>query len=110
MILERMCALLHASGLPKFLWSEAVNHVTWLKNRTVMKALPPGKMPFEMLYKTKPVLLSVRKWGCKLWVHDNSGTKLDGQAKPACWVGYDEESKAHQVYWPEQRAVTAERN
>jgi hypothetical protein len=31
-ILQRVHAILHASGLPKFLWGEAVRHVIWLKN------------------------------------------------------------------------------
>lgn len=38
-IIERMHALLHASGLPKFLWGEAIMHVTWLKNRMPTHAL-----------------------------------------------------------------------
>ena len=36
-ILERVCALLHASGLPKYLWGEAAHHVIWLKNQTPTK-------------------------------------------------------------------------
>ena len=31
-ILQRIHMILHASGLPKFLWGEAVRHVIWLKN------------------------------------------------------------------------------
>jgi hypothetical protein len=31
-IAEHMCMLLHASGLPKYLWAEAVRHVVWLLN------------------------------------------------------------------------------
>ena len=38
-ILEHVRALLHASGLPKFLWGEAARHVIWLKNRTPTKVL-----------------------------------------------------------------------
>ena len=34
MLLERTCALLHSSKLPKNLWGEAINHAIWLKNRT----------------------------------------------------------------------------
>ena len=38
-LLEKVRAMLHASGLPKFLWAEAVRHAVWLKNRTSTKAL-----------------------------------------------------------------------
>jgi len=31
---ERARALLLASGLPRFLWEEAMKHTTWLQNRT----------------------------------------------------------------------------
>jgi len=31
---ERARALLLASGLPHFLWEEAMKHATWLQNRT----------------------------------------------------------------------------
>ena len=31
-LLERTRAFLHSSGLPKFLWGEAIHHAVWLKN------------------------------------------------------------------------------
>ncbi len=31
-VLEKTHAMFHASGLPKFLWAEAVHHTIWLKN------------------------------------------------------------------------------
>lgn len=31
-LLEKVRAMLHASGLPKFLWGEAIRHAVWLKN------------------------------------------------------------------------------
>ena len=31
-LLEKVQAMLHASGLPKFLWGEAINHAVYLKN------------------------------------------------------------------------------
>ena len=35
---ERARALLIASGLPRFLWEEAMRHTTWLQNRTPARA------------------------------------------------------------------------
>ena len=37
-LLERVRAMLHGSGLPKFLWGEAVKHAVYLKNRASTKA------------------------------------------------------------------------
>ena len=45
-IVEQIWALLHASGLPKFLWGEAARHVIWLMNRTSTRAVE-GMTPFE---------------------------------------------------------------
>ena len=44
--------MLHASGLPKTLWGEALLHVVWVKNRSATRALD-DKTPYEMLYGKK---------------------------------------------------------
>ena len=48
-------ALLISSGLPRFLWEEAMKHVEWVKERSPHRALD-GKTPYEMKYKKKPHL------------------------------------------------------
>ena len=61
-----------------------------------------------MLYGKKPNLNHLREWGCKVWVHTSSGTKLDGRSKIGKWVGFDEPSNAHHIYWPEKHSITIE--
>ena len=78
--IERTRAMLHASGLPKSLWGEAIMHANWLKNRSSTRALN-GKTPFEMLYRQKPNLLGLPIWGSSIWVHDPTGSKLDMRAR-----------------------------
>src|SRR5277367_524644 len=109
-LLERTRALLHSSKLPKNLWGEAVNHAVWLKNRTPTRALPDGKTPYEMLYGRKPDLRNLEEWGSKVWVHTPAGSKLDGRSKVGRWVGFDELSNAHRIYWPEHRYISIERS
>lgn len=109
-LLERTRAMLHASKLPKNLWGEAINHAVWLKNRTPTKSLPNGKTPYEMLYKKKPDLSGLREWGAWVWVHDSTGSKLDGRSQIGRWVGFDSESTgAHRIYWGNGK-VSVERN
>jgi hypothetical protein len=108
-LLERIRAMLHASKLPKGLWGEALQHATWLKNRTSTKALE-NKTPYEALTGSKPDLSNLKEWGTKIWVHDNTGSKLDGRAKEGYWVGFDSESKGSRVYWPTTKRVSVERN
>ena len=93
--------MLHGSGLPKFLWGEAVKHAVYLKNRTSTKALD-GSTPFEIFYGTKPNLAGLPEFRCKVWVHTTEGSKLDGRAVEGKWVGYDEDSSRHRIYSPEK--------
>lgn len=106
---EKMRAMLIASGLPAFLWGEAVLHAVWLKNRTSTKALD-NCTPYEVVYKSKPDLSNVPEWGCKVWVHDTSAGKLGARAKVAYWVGFDMQSNGHHIYFPEKRTVKVERS
>ncbi|CAA7269926.1 unnamed protein product [Cyclocybe aegerita] len=108
-IMERVRALLHSSGLPKFLWGEAARHVVWLLNRTSTKAVD-GKTPYEAAFGKKPDLCEVCEWGEKVWVHIEGGNKLGGQVREGRWMGLDEKSKGVRVYWPDKRTVTVERN
>ena len=73
--LERVCAILHGSGLPKFLWGEAVRHMVWLKNCTSTAAVE-AKTPIEVITRKKPDLSKLPEWGCKVWVHTKSNSKL----------------------------------
>ena len=105
-----MRALLHHSGLPKTLWAEALHFAVWLKNRMSTHAL--GTItPYERLTKSKPSLAGVPIWGQRVWVHNNSGSKLDAHATVARWVGYDADSThAHRIYWPEKNSVSVKCN
>jgi hypothetical protein len=49
------------SGLPKFLWGEAINHAIWLKNQMAIRALLNGKTPYKMWYGKKPNLARLRE-------------------------------------------------
>src|SRR5712691_7622239 len=109
MLLERICAFAHESGLPKSLWGEALRHAVWLKNRTATRALD-GKTPFETLLGRLPDLSGLRVWGCHVWVHDPDVSKLDVHAREALWLGFDVDARAHRVFWPGPGNVTVERN
>jgi transposase InsO family protein len=109
-LLERVRAVLHHSQLPKNLWGEAIHFIVWLKNRTTTRAL--GKItPYEQLHGSKPDLGGVPEWGQRIWVHLDSGSKLDGRAAEARWVGFDSDSThAHRVYWQGKNSISVERN
>src|SRR5580658_2869541 len=109
-LMERVHAFLVQSGLPQYLWAEAAKFAIWLKNRTPTQVLG-NVTPFERLTGQKPNLAGVPEWGQRVWVHNDSGTKLDRRAMEARWVGYDEDSThAHRVYWPNAHKVSVECN
>ena len=108
-IVERVRALLHASGLPKNLWAEAARHVVWLLNRTTTKAVE-GMTPYEAAFGKKPNLKGIREWGERVWVRVEGGNKLGGRVREGKWLGVDEESKGVRVYWPDTKTITVERN
>jgi hypothetical protein len=108
-IAERMRALLHASGLPKYLWTEAARHAVWLLNRTTTKAVD-GMTPFEAAFGKKPNLKGLREFGEKVWVRVEKGNKLGGRVREGRWLGVDEQSKGVRVWWPDTKTVTVERN
>ena len=109
-MMECVCTFLIQAGLPKFLWAEAAKFVIWVKNRTPTRVLG-NATPHEQLTGQKPNLASLPEWGKWVWVHSNSGSKLDACTMEARWVGYDEDSThAHQIYWSETHKVSVERN
>jgi hypothetical protein len=108
-LLERIRAFTHSTGLPKSLWGEALRHATWLKNCTATRSFD-GKTPYEALLGTPPDLAGVRAFGCPVWVHDPTGSKLDARTHECRWLGFDVESKAHRIYWPSSSKVSVERN
>ena len=86
-----------------------MRHVIWLKNRTSTVAIV-SKTPHEVVTGKKPNLSMLPEWGCPVWVHTKKNLKLEGRAVEGHWIGYDEQSKGSQIYWPDKRSVTVERS
>jgi hypothetical protein len=98
-LVEHARAMLLGKNLPKYLWAEAVNYATWLKNRLPSRATP-GTTPFELVRKAKPDLSQAHEFGARVFVHVLEAGKLEARAEEAIFVGVDAESKAWRVYWP----------
>jgi hypothetical protein len=103
-LMEKVHAMLIASGLPIFLWGEALFHACYIKNQTAMKALD-RHTPFKAVTGKVPDLQNLLEWGCLMWVHDRSTGKLGIWAKEGYWVGFDHQTNRHQIYWPEKHMV-----
>ena len=78
-IMEKVRAMLHESGLLKFLWAEAVSHAVYLKNRTWTRTLG-YTTPYEILHGRKPNIGNLHPWGCKVRVSREVESKLDSRS------------------------------
>jgi len=108
-IVEHIQALLHASGLPKYLCGEAVHHIVWLMNQTLTKAVE-GKTPYKAALGVKLDLSGVREWGEKCWICVEKGSKLGGCVCEGHWFGVDDKSKGAHIYWQDTKMVTVKHN
>ena len=87
-----------ASGLGRYLWTEAVHHSVWLSTRIPSHASPDFTILIDKVMGCKPNLRGILEWGVLVWVKDLQARKFNLRAKEGCFVGYDEESKACHVY------------
>ena len=83
--------MLISSGLPQFLWEEAMKHSAWLKERSPQRALD-GQTPYEIKHKMRPYLKGIPEFGTAAYVKDLKVGKLDSHAQLGRFVGYDSES------------------
>jgi hypothetical protein len=94
--------------MPKFLWAEALNYATWLKNHLPLHATPGNhKTPFN---KSKPNLALAHEFSTPVYVHVTIGGKLVAKAEEAIFVRVDQESKGYCIWWVEKQRVSIERN
>ena len=110
---EGVRTLLLSSGLPANLWGEAVQYLTWVKNRLVHSALGGEKSPYELWFGVKPALAMVRTWGsmvCSLLPEPTRDGKLSPRGRMFVLLGVDDRSKAWRVMDPYTRQVQISRN
>jgi len=105
-LLKHTCAMLLASDLLKFLWTETIQHATWIKNH-MAKHILDGKTLYEMVFKLKHHLEDLPEWGSHLYILHKGCRKLKERADQACWVGYSGNTQGHRVYWPGKRHVVS---
>ena len=67
-LLNHVRAMLADSGLPKFLWKEALKFAMWVRNRTTTHQLD-GKTPYEAFYGVKPDATQIHLWGSRVVAH-----------------------------------------
>ncbi|KAL3683514.1 hypothetical protein R1sor_001536 [Riccia sorocarpa] len=110
-ILERVRCMLLSSGLPKFLWGEAVLTACYLVNRSPTRS-NLGTTPYEKLTKEKPNLSNLRVFGCTSYIHipEDQRTKLSPRSRRCYFVGYDEQTKCMRCYDSDRQIIRISRD
>ena len=89
-------AILHHSGMKNGFWAEALAVIVHVMNRAPRKHLD-WRTPHEVLTGQVPNMAYVCTFGCRAWVHNHKGKKLDAKALPMVFVGYEPGSKAYRL-------------
>lgn len=104
-------SLLKGSGLPSFMWGEAVRHSVYILNRVPTRALT-GKTPYEAWNGRKPDLGHIKVFGCVAYmkvpaVHVK---KLDDRSKRVVYLGREPGTKGDLLYDPDTGVVHVSRD
>ena len=98
---------MYANKVPGYLWIEAANSATYLRNRGLTRA--NGGITPEQKYTGRKIYAShLRTWGCLPYLHvpKSDREKLGSKTSRRLFVGYDLETKAYRVYLPDKRKIT----
>lgn len=81
-------ALLESSGLPKYMWGEALNTACHILNKVPQKHKEDS--PFELWCGRKPSLKYLKVWGClaKVLIPEHKRKKLGPKTVDAIFIGY----------------------
>ena len=110
-LIEMVRCMLQESGLPQFLWAEAANTATYIRNRSPTKVL--GEVtPYEKWHNRKPSVGHFRTFGCDavMLLKNSAGGKLLPKGQKMKLVGYESATKGYRLYNPAKREVVKARD
>ena len=95
--------LLIGSGLQQILWPYAVMAAAYIRNRCYQQRT--GETPYFLLTDRKPDISNMHVFGSICYSYVQNKTKLEPRSKRGIFVGYDKESPAFLIYYPELKKV-----
>ena len=91
------------NNLPKSLWTYAVMTAAVIRNRCFNNRLK--QYPYYMITGRKPDLSKMNIFGSTCYTYKNLKKKLDPKCEKGIFVGYDRNSPAYLVFYPEDNKV-----
>ena len=95
--------LLIGSGLPLVLWPYAVMASAYIRNRCFQQRV--SQTAYFLLTGRKPDMSNMQVFGSVCYSLEQKRSKLDPRSKRGIFVGYDKESPAFLVYYPDLKRV-----
>ena len=106
-LFEMARCMLIESNLPKELWTYAVMTAAVVRNRCYNKR--GGQTPYQMLTGKKPNLSKMKTFGSPCYAYKQDKKKLDSRCEKGIFVGYDKNSPAYLVFYPNTGKVVKNR-
>ena len=109
-ILDAARSMLHAHGLARVLWAEAINTAVYVRNRTASRVIN-NMTPFELFMKQRPDVSNLRTFGCPVFAHKplEKQSTLDTKSSQMIFIGYDANPTAYRVLDPHTKKITVRR-
>jgi len=100
-----------ACELPKFIWPEAINHTTYIRNQSFTWALQ-GKTPIEAWTNKCPNIAHLQEFGIPVWIlqEQQNVSKLEPKSFKQIFVGFEDGPKAIKYYDKNTHHIKTSRN
>lgn len=110
-LVEMARCMLEESKLPQYLWSEAINTATYIRNRSPTKVLK-DKTPHECWFGYKPSVKHMRAFGCDAiaLIKQPGRSKLQPKGKILSFVGYANHIKGYRLYDKDHKTIIISRD
>jgi hypothetical protein len=104
-------SMLYHARLDKSFWAEAAMTAIFIKNR-LPSPKSDTKTPYEIVHSVKPTINHMRVFSCLAFVlaPKEKRSKWDAKSRPGLFMGYQESSKAYQIYDIEAGQVVISRD
>ena len=91
------------SELPKSLWGYVLETVVYLLNKVPSKSVE--KTAYDIWCNKKPVLASIKIWGCLTYMKRLKSNKLGAKSEKCLFMGYPKENRGYYFYNPSEQKV-----
>lgn len=99
--------LLIESGLPDKLWNYAIQTSAYVRNRCYNRRTK--KTAYELFTGNVPNISKLQRFGSVCFAYKQEKGKMDSRCEQGVFVGYDKNSPAYLVYYPDTERVQKHR-